>query len=136
MTKKKLVEDLIPIWMKITKAVPLDRIRNQKQYWRAVKFIDQLCLLVNNQKHPLSGLLTILTALVKDYDDRHCKLPDVGGAEALKFFMDQHNVKQTELPEIGSQGVISDVLAGRRKLNVRQIKALSERFHTSAAVFI
>jgi HTH-type transcriptional regulator/antitoxin HigA len=30
--------------------------------------------------------------------------------------------------EIGSQGVVSEVLAGRRHLNVRQIPALAARF--------
>lgn len=136
MTKIKLVEDLIPIWKMVSKAVPLNRIQNQKQYWRVVKLVDRLCLSVNNQKHPLAGLLNILTILVKEYDDKHCKLPEIGGADALGFFMEQHDVKQTELPEVGSQGVVSDILAGRRQLNVRQIKALSDRFHVSTAVFI
>ena len=50
--------------------------------------------------------------------------------------MEQHQLKQSELPEIGSQGVVSEVLRGIRELNVRQIRALSERFHVPAAVFI
>ena len=31
-------------------------------------------------------------------------------------------------PEIGSQGVVSEVLAGKRALNLRQVKALAKRF--------
>lgn len=136
MTKKQLVEDLVPVWKKINKAVPLNRIQNQKQYWKIIKLVDRLCLLVTNQKHPLAGLLNILTILVKEYDDKYCKLPFVSGIEALKFFMKQNNIKQTELSEIASQGVISDILSGKRKLNLRQIKALSKKFQTSAAIFI
>ena len=33
------------------------------------------------------------------------------------------------LPEIGSQGVVSEILSGKRELNVRQIRALAARFH-------
>jgi len=41
-----------------------------------------------------------------------------------------------DLPEIGSQGVVSEILAGRRMLNTRQIAALVARFNTSADMFI
>lgn len=41
-----------------------------------------------------------------------------------------------DLAEVGSQSVISEILAGRRMLNTRQIAALSQRFHISADAFI
>ncbi|MEO1801157.1 MAG: transcriptional regulator, partial [Cyanobacteria bacterium J06629_2] len=40
-----------------------------------------------------------------------------------------------DLSEIGSQGVVSEILSGKRKLNVRQIQLLAERFHVSPATF-
>ncbi len=43
---------------------------------------------------------------------------------------------QSDLPEIGSQAVVSEVLNGKRDLNVRQIRALATRFGVSPAVFI
>ena len=50
--------------------------------------------------------------------------------------MEQYDIKQSNLPEIGSQGVVSEILNGKRKLNVQQIKNLSQRFHVSAETFI
>jgi transcriptional regulator with XRE-family HTH domain len=50
--------------------------------------------------------------------------------------MEEHNLKQSDLPEVGSQGVVSEILSGKRKLNICKIKALSERFGVSPAVFI
>ncbi|WP_167338422.1 helix-turn-helix domain-containing protein [Paraburkholderia oxyphila] len=49
--------------------------------------------------------------------------------------MNQHNLKQSDLPEIGSQGVISEILNGKRELNTRQIGLLAQRFRISPAVF-
>jgi HTH-type transcriptional regulator/antitoxin HigA len=49
--------------------------------------------------------------------------------------MAEHDLTQTDLPEVGSQGVVSEVLHGKRELNVRQIRALAERFHVSPSVF-
>jgi len=50
--------------------------------------------------------------------------------------MEQHRLTQSDLPEVGTQGVVSEILRGKRELNVRQIKALSSRFHVQASVFI
>jgi HTH-type transcriptional regulator/antitoxin HigA len=50
--------------------------------------------------------------------------------------MEEHDLKQSDLPEIGSQGVISEILSGKRQFNVRQIKLLSNRFKVSPAVFM
>ena len=50
--------------------------------------------------------------------------------------MEQHGLSQSDLPEIGSQGVVSETLAGRRMLNARQIAALVARFGVSADLFI
>jgi HTH-type transcriptional regulator/antitoxin HigA len=54
----------------------------------------------------------------------------------LRFLMDQHGLTQSDLPEIGSQGVVSEILSGKRELNVRQIRALTERFGIGADAFL
>lgn len=54
----------------------------------------------------------------------------------LDFFMAQHGLKQTELREIGSQGVVSEILTGKRELNLRQVRALSKRFGVSTDTFL
>ena len=43
---------------------------------------------------------------------------------------------QKDLPEMGSPGVVSEILHRKRELNTRQIKELSKRFGVSPAVFI
>lgn len=49
-------------------------------------------------------------------------------ATVLASLMEEHGLKQSDLPEIGAQSVVSAVLAGKRQLNLRQVKALAERF--------
>lgn len=57
-------------------------------------------------------------------------------AVVLKYLMQEQGLRRSDLPEIGSQGVVSEVLAGKRELNARQIKRLAKRFGVSPAVFI
>jgi HTH-type transcriptional regulator/antitoxin HigA len=62
--------------------------------------------------------------------------PETHDIDALKFLMEQHGLKQGDLQEIGSQGVVSEVLTGKRELNMRQVRALSPRFGVSTASFL
>ena len=50
--------------------------------------------------------------------------------------MEEHHLTQNDLREIGTQGVVSEILNGKRKLNLRQIRLLSQRFHVSPEGFI
>ncbi|MBV8451865.1 MAG: helix-turn-helix domain-containing protein, partial [Deltaproteobacteria bacterium] len=65
----------------------------------------------------------------------HHSLPDASDIEVLRFLMEEHGLTQKDLPEIGSQGVVSEMLAGRRRLNVRQIQALAARFGVQPGAF-
>ena len=74
--------------------------------------------------------------LIEDYEAKQHPLPEVTGVQTLKFLMEQHGLKHSDLSEIGSQGVVSEILTGKRELNIRQVRALSERFGVSAATFV
>ena len=49
-------------------------------------------------------------------------------ASRLAFLMEQHGLRQCDLPEVGAQSVVSAVLAGKPALNLRQTQALTRRF--------
>ena len=127
-------EELQTHWMNIA---PLLTIRNEREYNAAVKRLNELLDEIgDNEKHPLYGLLDTLGTLVHAYEEEHYPIPDATGAEILRFLMDEHGLTQSDLPEVGSQGVVSEILSGKRELNVRQIRSLSQRFEVSSAVFV
>lgn len=53
----------------------------------------------------------------------------------ILYLMEEHELTQSDLSEIGTQGVVTEISSGKRQLNVRQIKCLTERFGVSPAVF-
>ncbi len=115
---------------------PLLAIRNAREYEAAVAQLNDLIDEVgDNPRDPRYRFIDTLSVLIEAYDEEHHKIPDLSAAEMLRFLMEQHGLSQSDLPEIGSQGVVSEVLRGKRDLNVRQIRALSERFHLSAEAF-
>jgi len=115
---------------------PVLVIETGRDYKRAVAVLDHLLDLVGeDERHPLFGFLEILGTQIEHYEEDHVHIPTATPVEALRFLMDEHKLTQSDLPEIGSQGVVSEILHGRRTLNAHQIKALSERFGVSPAVF-
>ncbi len=112
-------------------------IRTEADYNKAVKILNQLLDEVGDDEfHPLFNFLEVLGTLIESYEEDHVKIPDVPAREVLKFLMEEHGLTQADLSEIGSQGVVSEILRGRRELNTRQIKELGKRFGVSPAVFL
>jgi HTH-type transcriptional regulator/antitoxin HigA len=117
--------------------VPLKTIKNAKQYDKAVAVLNQLLDAgAANERSPLADLVNSLGSLVGDYEEAHQVKVDVSPISTLRFLIEQHGLTQSDLPEVGSQGVVSELLRGKRELNIRQIKALSDRFHVPAGLFI
>ena len=112
-------------------------VRNEREYDRAVKRLNELLDEIGtNERHPLYGFMDTLGTLIAAYEeDRHPVLAS-SGADMLRYFMEERGLSQSELPEVGSQGVVSEVLNGKRELNLRQVRALAQRFRVSPAVFI
>lgn len=120
-----------------TAVSPFLRIQDGQDYDRAVERLNELIDEVGtDESHPLYSLLDTLGAVVFAYEEQHQPMPPCRGGEALRFLMDEHQLTQSQLPEVGSQGVVSEIVRGRRDLNVRQIRALAKRFGVSPSVFI
>jgi len=89
-----------------------------------------------DEQHPLASLLNFVGIQIAGYEKQHYAMPDVSPQDVLASLMQEHQLKQSDLPEIGSQGVVSEILRGKRSLNTRQIQALAQRFGVSPSVFI
>lgn len=131
------VKRLLPIWEHFRAATDIAPIRDEAHYARMSEMLEALLdETQGNEAHPAMGLVDIVGDLIEDYEAEHHPLPEATGVQALKFLMEQHSLKQSDLTEIGSQGVVSEILTGKRELNIRQVRALSERFGVSAASFV
>lgn len=120
-----------------TNIAPLLIIRNEREYNAAVKRMNELLDEIGtNEKHPLYSLLDTLGTLIHAYEEEHFPIPNSTGSEVLRFLMDEHGLTQSDLSEVGSQGVVSEVLNGKRDLNIRQIRALAKKFKVSPAAFV
>jgi HTH-type transcriptional regulator/antitoxin HigA len=116
---------------------PFLAIRTEREYEAAVERLNALVDEIgDNPQNSRYRLIETLSVLIEAYDREHHRLPEASAIELLRFLMEEHGLSQKDLPEIGSQGVVSEMLRGKRALNVRQIQALATRFGVDPGAFI
>jgi len=129
------LENIANVWPSIKKVFSVPH--SISEYENLVSLLDNLIDEVGeNETHQLASLMETIGNLIAAYENNN--FPQIHGTpiESLRYLMSEHNLTQSELPEIGSQGVVSEVLKGKRTLNIRQVKELSIKFEVSPLVFI
>jgi HTH-type transcriptional regulator/antitoxin HigA len=129
------IEQIAKVWPTVQNIFSVPHTNTE--YKKLVNLLDGVIDEVGgNETHPLASLMETLGSLVEAYEVSHVSESEGNPIETLKNLMDEHGLKQIDLKEIGSQGVVSEVLKGKRSLNIRQVKALSKKFNVSTAVFM
>jgi HTH-type transcriptional regulator/antitoxin HigA len=132
-----VVDEIKSRYEALNALVPLHPISTEGGLEKAISVMNQLLDAgAADENHPLAGLVETLGTLIGAYEDTHNRMRKVTPAAVLRMLMDQHELSQSALPEVGTQGVISEILSGKRELNLRQIRALSAKFNVPASVFI
>ena len=125
------LQDISTHWIALHETLGLGApIANEAQYEQALAFVETVFDdVAADPAHPLDGLVGLLADRIREYEDRVHPWPDTSTpVTVLASLMEEHGLKQSDLPEIGAQSVVSAVLAGKRQLNLRQVKALAKRF--------
>jgi len=97
---------------------------------------DAIELVGNKPSSPLNGLIEAMAKAAKEYENTYMLEQQGSPINALRYLIRLHGIKQSELHEVGSQGVVSEILNGKRSLTLRHVRALAKRFKVSPAVFI
>ena len=87
--------------------------------------------------HEEQALHSLLSTLVREYDERGEPLPPGNALNTLQFLMEQRALRAVDLiPIFGARSITSLVLSGKRKLSKNHIRKLADFFHVSPAVFL
>ena len=109
-------------------------IKTQKDYREALQKVDKLWDAKLNTK--ASDELDILATLVEKYEIDNYKILPPDPIEAIKFRMEQMNLKQKDLAEMIGANRISEVLNKKRKLSLSMIRAFHVNLNIPADLLI
>lgn len=112
-------------------------IKTETDYDGALKLIEDLVTRDPEVGSADADRLTLLTALVRDYESKAFPehLPDP--VDAIRFRMEQTGLKPADLaPFIGTPGRVSEILSRKRNLTLEMVRALSTGLGIPAKVLI
>lgn len=134
-TAATMVKEATEHWRYV--APVLTAPETQEDYERLVAALDEVLDAGGaDERGELASLAERMGELVAAYEARHVAEPDAAdGVAVLRHLMEAHGLRQADFPEIGPQSVVSDVLNRKRRLNARQLLALSQRFGLPMDVF-
>lgn len=130
----KAVQQAIKHWEHI---LPYAHVpHNDKEYEKLLSFADELMEWARHHKDEhVTSLLRLIASNIEAYESQHYPSKKLSSTDMLKFLMDEHGLGQNDLPEIGSQSLVSKILNGERQLTLEHVRGLSRRFGVSPSVF-
>src|SRR5262245_55879949 len=90
---------------------------NAREYNKLRRVMDDLVDEVSeNENHRLAPLLDTIGSLLEVYEEEQFKLEKLSSIDLLKELMKEHALTQSDLKEVASQGVLSEILHKKRAL--------------------
>ena len=101
-------------------------IKTEEEYEIALERLDEVFDAEDGT--PEGNEADILALIVEKYEDEHYQIEAPDPIEAIKFRMDQLDLKGKDLVEIfGYRTRVSEIFAKKRKLNLNMIRKLHEK---------
>ena len=114
-------------------------IQTEEENEKALEIAGRLMKKGDGRLSPEEGrLLDLLSTLIEDFEEKAYPMgQNSNPSVALRELMFEHKLKQTDVLDVfGSQGVVSQVLNGKREISKSQARKLSARFRLPVDIFI
>ena len=123
----------------LVRQFPLKPIAWDAELNRAIETVNELVDRgFENLRHGEEAYLDVLSDLVEKYEHTHHPIPDASAVEMLKFFIEERDTNQRAVA-LGSGiavSTMSEILAGRRQMNLEHMKKLAAFFNIEVGVFL
>jgi HTH-type transcriptional regulator/antitoxin HigA len=126
-------------YIRLFSEIVIKPIESDEELDRYVKLVEPYFF--KSMKKELSpeevAIYNLLSILIVEYEREHYPDTDITPLEFLKGLMELKDLKQKDLVGIiGSKGVVSEVINGKREISKAQAKALGEYFKVDYKSFL
>lgn len=112
------------------------RISSDDENEKAIELAEKLSHRLNRTPEE-DVLLDLLTTLIEKFEDENYPIPIASPLEILKHLIEARDLIQEDLVGvIGSRGVVSEVMNGKRGISNAQAKALGNFFSVEPSLFL
>ena len=122
-------------YLELLKQYPPRPIHNKKELENTEKvvnsFLDKIELTIEEREY-----LSVLGALIYEYEETHEVIPDIYGIELLKFLLELKNLQKQDLLSIfENQSILDDIFDGQQELTTVYVQKLADFFKIPPALF-
>jgi HTH-type transcriptional regulator/antitoxin HigA len=111
-------------------------IETEEEYNRILAIAEQLTFKKNRTPEE-RALHKLLVTLIEAYEAQNYPMEQAAPHEILQHILESSGTRQADLVGvIGSSGVVSEVVNGKRSISKAQAKALGDYFKVSPTLFI
>ena len=112
-------------------------LKTEKDYDKALNRIDELMELNPKLGTKESDELEILALLVEKYEELNWNIETPDPIEAIKYRMEEMNLKQKDLiPYVGNKSKVSELLNRKISLSLTMVRNLSQALHIPVETLI
>lgn len=112
-------------------------IDSDREYRQCRKVLERLLFPERKLSVEEDALAKLLIHLIGVYEDRIVVPPTTTPRQVLHHLMEQRRLKQSDLVRLfGTASIVSEVLSGKREINARHARELSNFFGLPAGLFI
>jgi HTH-type transcriptional regulator/antitoxin HigA len=124
------------LYLKLVARFPLRPIRSDQELDQAIHVVDSL-IDRERLRRKETDYLDILSDLVERYEIEHYPIPPLSDGEIIEHLLETKAVSQAEVARATgiAESTISEVIAGKRKLNRTHIGKISHYFGVQPAAF-
>ncbi|MEO0457055.1 MAG: transcriptional regulator [Cyanobacteria bacterium P01_A01_bin.114] len=111
-------------------------IETELEYERTLAIVEKLTFNPNRTPEE-TAIYKLLVILVEAYETEHYPMPESSPDAILRHMMEASGTRQADLVGVlGSSGVVSEIVNGKRNISKAQAKILAELFKVSPSLFI
>ncbi|MEH1885452.1 helix-turn-helix domain-containing protein [Nostoc sp.] len=111
-------------------------IETEEEYDRALAVAEPLTFCKNRTPEE-KALHKLIVMLIEAYEKEFYLMDESAPHEILQHIMEVSNTRQADLVNIiGSSGVVSEIVNGKRSISKSQAKALGDYFKVTPSLFI
>jgi HTH-type transcriptional regulator/antitoxin HigA len=111
-------------------------IETEAEYEQTLATVEALTF-AQDRTPEQNALYKLLVMLVEAYEAEHYLIKEASPTEVLNHIMEASGTRQVDLVGIvGSSGVVSEIVNGKRSISKVQARVLGDRFKVSPSLFI
>ena len=112
-------------------------IKNDKELDKALAALGKLMEANPAPDEKTADEMKLLALVIEEYEKKHYPIPPPDPIEAIKFKMDQMNLRPVDMVKyFGSSGRFYDVIHKKRNLSINMIRSLHDGLKIPAEILI